>query len=274
MKKISTLAACCFAVSSAWGLQEPERSPLDHRIRYVDYNPHDVVQMESVIGISTHIVTSPDEEYITHAFGDSASYEFGTKQNHYFIKPIAEQADTNLSIVTTKRTYAMRLRFRDDRLNATYKLTFRYPEEEQRKKEAAEALKRAELEAEAKRKKAAEDMKYTAYDYNLEYTMSGDLSIAPINAWDDGRFTYFKFAQHVDLPLIYAINQDGQESIVNRHMLNDQVIVMHQVREKWVLRLGDNALAVWNEMPQSERWELFETGTVSERVERKVKGEQ
>ncbi len=79
--------------------------------------------------------------------------------------------------------------------------------------------------------------------------MSGDLDLAPVNAWDDGEFTYFKFPGNRDLPAIYLVDPDGNESIVNRHSAGDSsdVIAMHKVAQRWALRLGNRALAIWND---------------------------
>jgi hypothetical protein len=48
---------------------------------------------------------------ITHAFGDSESWTFAHKMNHFFVKPKQAMSDTNLVIVTDKRTYNIVLHF-------------------------------------------------------------------------------------------------------------------------------------------------------------------
>lgn len=37
--------------------------------------------------------------------------------------------------------------------------------------------------------------------------------IAPINIWDDGTFTYFKFGANTDIPAIYYVDENGRKSI-------------------------------------------------------------
>lgn len=58
----------------ALALEVGKGSPYDYRIKSVVYNPVDVVRIDSVAGVATHIVVAPDESYVTHAFGDSNSY--------------------------------------------------------------------------------------------------------------------------------------------------------------------------------------------------------
>ena len=97
--------------------------------------------------------------------------------------------------------------------------------------------------------------------------------IAPINAWDDNVFTYFKFPGNRDIPAIYIVNPDGSESVVNQTIKGkaNNIIVMQKVSKEWVFRLGKSVLGVYNESYDSIGLENI-TGTVSPVVERLVKG--
>lgn len=116
MKKIVLSAVITMALAgtafNAAALDLPKSSPYDYRIKSVVYNPVDVVRIDAVAGLFTHIVVSPDETYITHAFGDSDGWTFSHKLNHMFVKPKREMSDTNLTIVTDKRSYRGRFRLR------------------------------------------------------------------------------------------------------------------------------------------------------------------
>ena len=241
-------------------LHHPTKSTFDSRIRYTPYNAHDVVQLNTVIGIATHVVLEEGEQYMTHAFGDANAYAFAVEKNHLFLKPKAENADTNLAVVTDRRSYHFRLTFQPSiQSSAVYQLVFTYPEN----------LKKAALEKE---------FKSLGQKYNLNYTMSGDKDIAPIHAWDNGTFTYFKFASNRDLPVVYMVDADDQESMVNRHSIGDasNIVVVHKVHDRWILRLGDRALAIYNESykehaeyrPQPES---PSTGTAVPTIQRIVK---
>lgn len=217
-------------------LHHPHKSGFDSRIRHTPYNAFDVVQLNTTIGIVTHIVLEDGEQYLTHAFGDGEAYAFTVKKNHLFLKPKGENADTNLVVVTDRRSYHFRLTFQPLMQAASvYQLVFTYPETV--KKEA---------------KKEALDAAFERVDHhkhNLNYTMSGDTDIAPQHVWDDGTFTHFKFAEHLDLPVIYMADLEGQESMVNRHSMGESsnIVVVHKVHDRWILRLGDRALAIYNE---------------------------
>ncbi len=238
-------------------LHHPTKSTFDSRIRYTPYNAHDVVQLNTVIGIATHVVLEEGEQYMTHAFGDANAYAFAVEKNHLFLKPKAENADTNLAVVTDRRSYHFRLTFQPSiQSSAVYQLVFTYPGN----------FKKAALE------KEFDNLRHYC---NLNYTMSGDKDIAPINAWDNGTFTYFKFDGHHDLPVVYMVDADGNESMVNRHSMGEasNIVVVHKVHDRWIFRLGDRALAIYNESYAEGRLppEPPSTGTAVPTIQRIVK---
>jgi type IV secretion system protein VirB9 len=220
-------------------LNLPERSAADNRVRYSTYNPTDVIQVDTVIGIATHIVLEPGEHYVKHAFGDAEAYEFGMTENHVFLKPRAEQADTNLILVTDKRSYAFRLRFKDNQdAQALYRLEIQYPETQ---------VHQLALQAEAQAKEEILAMKRPAVHWE-GYSMSGDLVLAPLHAWDDGATTTLQFGPATDLPAIYKVDADGQEILTNS-TITGKAVTLHEVHPHWRLRLGQQVLDLFNDGP-------------------------
>lgn len=261
IKKVIFIVGLGMCASPASALNEPDRSPYDHRIRTVDYNSQDVVQLNTIAGVATRIELQPGEEYVTHNFGDSHAYFFAQTGRYLFIKPRAENADTNLGVVTNKRTYDFRLTLMEGRVDATYALRFTYPEEEMMA--SREAMERAAVEN-------AFDVERSGY--NLAYRMGGDTDIAPINVWDNGEMTWFKFPSGIDLPNIYFSDGEGKESIANRTTQGpaNNIIMVHTTSPRWVLRLGNDVLAVINDGYDPNR-SLNDTGTISPAVRRVVK---
>jgi type IV secretion system protein VirB9 len=222
------------AAAAAWAAGAGAQG--DDRIRYVDYDPDEVVTIEAAVGIVVHVVLEPGETYVAHAFGDGKAWDFAYRQNHLFLKAVATEADSNLTVVTDKRSYHFAVKLLHEG-RPTYELAFRYRESRARRRVLArdqgldEAFERAPRKA------------------NLSYTMSGDLDIAPLNCWDDGEFTSFRFGPNADLPAIYMVDADGTESVVNQHTAgaSNEIVVLHKVASRWVLRLGNRALAIWND---------------------------
>jgi len=259
----ATLAvALCAAASPAWPLDRPQPSPKDQRIRWTAYDETDVIQVDTTLGVATQIQLNDDEDYVTHAFGDSAAYDFQQVGKHLLLKPKVEQADTNLIYITTKRNYSFLLRYAKARNGREmFRLVLRYPE-------AEKAAATARLEEDFVRHELAKgDL---AINWQ-SYTMSGDIKIGPEAAWDDGAQTWMRFAPGPDLPAIYYVDPDGHEVIANRHMEDERTIVLHRTARRWHLRIGNQVLAVHNDFADAAR--NLQTSTVSPAVRRVLREE-
>lgn len=254
--------ALCLATSVAWAVDIPRASPKDQRVRWVDYDPDNVIRIDTALGIVTHIVLSDDEQHVDHAFGDSEAYDLVENGKHVLIKPKADQANTNLIYITDKRSYTFLLEYSKKRSGREFfRVNLRYPEDEAARSAAADEKGRIQREL---------DNSDLAINWE-RYTMSGDRSLAPTAAWDDGAQTWLRFAPGQDLPTIYFVDADGQEVMVNRHMADEQTIVLQRVAAKWHLRLGNQVLAVYNEAGVQAR--SLPTRTVSPAVERVLREE-
>lgn len=258
---ILVLAFCMWA--PAWALDVPRSSPKDSRIRSTEYDPANVIQVNTTMGYTTLIDLAPDEKYVTHAFGDAQAYDFQTVGQHILIKPIADQANTNLIVITDKRTYDFRLKYSKDGMqdgkdSAMDVVRLKFPDIDE---------KRAQDIQEKTRMKA--DFATTGLAINWKsYTMSGEMSIAPTSVWDDGAQTFFRFAPGQDLPVVYFVDPDGSEVITNRSMMDPQTIVMERVAATWHLRLGNKVLGIYNSNVQARP---LLTRTISPSVERVVR---
>ncbi|MBU4610313.1 P-type conjugative transfer protein VirB9 [Achromobacter sp. GG226] len=265
MKRVAAILILS-AAAPAIALDLPTHSPYDHRVRNVVYNPDDVVQIDAVVGTATHVILEPGEELMTHAFGDSQAYQFATHQNHLFLKPAADDANTNLAVVTNRRTYAFRLSFTADRrAQALYTLRFSYPDNDRAR--AAEAQTRAQVAA---------DLQTTSSPVSWEgYQFFGNATLVPRHAWNDGHTTWFQFGPGRELPAIYAMDASGQERLVNQHVESsaDGRVVLHTTSARWVLRLGESAAGVEDTQHGVIAARPTLTRTVSDQVRRVVKDE-
>lgn len=294
---LAALVACSAIAMPAMAADPPSPSRFDSRIRFVTYNPADVVPVDTATGVVTHIALEEGETVTTFALGDAEAWTVKDRDNHIFIKPKADHADTNLVVITDRRTYNFWLAYHRARpvvskgkadlgtpktgkeSGAIYQLSFHYPESTQKAKskaEAEEAAAKAKIEASFSAPPASA---------STNYVMAGDYSIAPLNVWDDGRFTYFKFQANRDIPAIYMVDADGQETIVNRNSVGaaSDVVVTQKVNDQWRLRLGNQALTVRNNdmvpardkpivtRPRYEDNARY-TGTSSPAVQRIIKG--
>lgn len=145
----------------------PNNHPYDSRVKVVDYNPLDVVKITTYYGVSTFVQFGDNEIIKEIAVGDEPAWNLVPRGNRFYMKPKQKKADTNVTVVTDKRTYYFSLyvakraikdstAWRDP--NLTYGLIFRYPEEEAKKmlaeaKRLEDSIKEAARLAEKKYQK-------------------------------------------------------------------------------------------------------------------------
>lgn len=254
----------------------PVRAKSDNRVRFVNYDPYNVTKIIGSIRSSVQVEFADDEEIAHAAIGNAVAWEIAPAGNILFLKPRELQHVTNLQVVTTrqdgsKRSYQIELRTREGSVaagNETYFLVkYRYPADEAARRQAEAALHKAEKQAQY-----ADNVLETHEQFgprNWAYTAQGAVTIEPRFVYDNGKTTTFTFAGNQEIPAIYLIGADGKESLVPKTTKGNMVIV-HAIGQKFVLRRGQTTLCIFNERYQPEGINP-ETGTTSPSVKRVVK---
>lgn len=287
--KFLVLTVALFTASPAWALDVPHGSPGDARVKVVNYDEGNVVAVYSYEGMATHIVFAPGEEVQAAASGFSGGWEVVSRGNNLYLKPksLAAKAedgtdgvlrpvpgrwDTNLAVTTNRRAYSFQLflvpprsavskQAPDDRV--AFRLTFRYPDEAR-----AAALARQEEGLTQRRLATAPAIRNSNYQVKANRKSR---SIAPTSIFDDGRFTHFSFPANQDLPTVYVVDASGQETLVNTHVENSQVVAQ-RTSPRFSLRLGKLQVDVINKAFDPSGAQTA-NGTTSPNVQRVVQGE-
>ena len=259
----------------AFASETPVPGPKDARVRNVNYDPDQVVTVVGSFRHAIEIQFGPGETITQAALGDTVSWQIAPVGNIVFLKPRERAGGTNLIVVTnaggTPRTYHFNLVL--GARQAMYGIRFRYPREER-------ALAALQLQlAQVQTAKAIETtFTSSALDHaviegarNMKYTVQGDTALQPTEVSDNGEFTVLRYPGHADIPSIFAVDADGTETIVPYDVREDFVVI-HAVYRQLRLRRGTSVLCIYNEAPlRNDRGDR--TGTVSNVVERKVKGQ-
>ena len=247
----------------------PHTTHQDRRIQYVDYDPDNVVKIRAKIGhtVTVQLDKSEDAEKGVVAMGDAQAWNMAVKQNNLIFKPTATSPATNLTVITDKRTYVFDLSLagcvkgKKKRCVATqeptYLLRFHYPSDEEKKRKQALARQERAMQLMLKYNVNTGNANLSG-SLNYLYYGKGDKAIVPTAIWDDGRFTYIQYADNRDLPAVYKINPDGSEMLVNTHIEED-VMIIHEVTEQLVLRLGNSVLGVQNKGYQTGAYNRLKT---------------
>ena len=246
-------------------LEQPRRASLDSHIQAVRYHDGDVVQLNSYPGVATHVVLAPDEQVQNMASGFTKGWDIFQRGNNLFIKPRsvkqgdtllepkAGQWDTNLAVTTTRRLYTFLLRLQPlakhsflPPASVAYRVVFHYPGDE-----AVAAQRKAALAT--TRERLATRTAPRHWNYSMQVAPDSD-AIAPAMAYDDGRFTYLRFPGNREMPAVFVVAADKTESLVNTHIDPDRpdVLVVQRVAPELALRLGNQAVGVFNEAYDAE----------------------
>lgn len=257
MGKVSKIAAgilLASLVGAASAEKIPTPSPADPRIRTVVYNARDVVALRGAYGYAMNIRFSEAETVRDVALGDSQAWQaVKSGDNHgVMIKPQEENAAGNLIIRTDARLYHFALSsFRATSPNdpaLTYAVQFIYPQEE--------LAIEAEKADEAARRRGQEITQAAGPDsYNWRYSWSGDDRSKPVTVFDDGKFTYFRFRPGQPLPAIFAVDEKGNEALVNSHQRGEFTVVERR-EAQFSLRDGKAVTCIFDETappPQKNR---------------------
>lgn len=222
-------------------IREPKPTAIDSRIRVMTYSPNDVFKFTGYYNYQGCIELDKGEEIVNLSMGDPNAWfiqEFG---NRIFIKPIKDDATTNMLLITNKRTYFFELHAEEvqniNDSNMIFNVKFLYPDNEK-----SNNTNLVSLTSEV-------DLSHPE-NYNFYYTISGHQEIAPIKIFDDGDFTYIYFRdKNVAMPTVYIVDDRKKESLVNFRIStkNPNLMIVEQVSLRLSLRLGRKVVYVFNE---------------------------
>lgn len=263
-----------------WAEITPPQGTHDPRVRTVDYNPRDVVKVSAFYGVSTHIQFADDEKITYVAVGDDQAWTVRERGNHLFVKPKATNANTNVTVVTAKRTYQFALVVQPRKPTDAsawsdpgliFSLNFRYPDDERVRSE-----QQARAAAVAARQTGIKDKLIAASqaNENQDYWVMGSDLVSPTAARDDGRFIYLTFKGNRDMPVVYALNEAGEEALINTNVIDGNTIVVQRMVPRLMLRKGANVAMVQNKSFDINGGRDNTSGTVSPDVVRVLKGGQ
>ena len=223
--------------SSAHALKIPRPQGVDGRIHTIMYGPDEVFKFTGHYGYQSSIVLEDDEEIQTISMGDSVPWQITPSGNRIFLKPIEQDAQTNMTMLTNKRSYLFELHAEEadsiEDPDLIWVLKFLYPTEMVVRKKKKEKLREPEILGNE--------------NFNFNYTIRGSYDFSPIKIYDDGEFTYFEFRdKNASIPAFYHVNNQGEEHLINFRARDDKIIV-ERVSSRFTLRHGNEIVCVYNE---------------------------
>jgi type IV secretion system protein VirB9 len=223
-------------VTPALAGQTPRPGATDPRIRTVDYDPDQVILLRGYFGYQMMLEFGPEERIENVSIGDALGWQVtpNRRANLLFLKPVASDADTNMTVVTTRRRYTFELSARKPTAarstERAYVIRFLYPPD------PTPVL----VEAAAPTPPPPPERRNTAYTY------TGSRAALPSLVFDDGQFTYFQWPESASTPALFVLSANGTESLANFNVREGYVVV-EQLAPRFLLRNGADVTTVINQ---------------------------
>lgn len=284
---IAVVLVAASSASRAEMLAEPSR--YDPRTRTVAYHPMQVYAIHGYYGYFTRIEFAHEETDLKVALGDEDAWQYVTVDNNLLIKPTAAQPETNMVVISAKRSYnfilsaeilpeAGKKSAAPNGKNQQFLVVFHYPREAAQRAATEQAAKQREyIERNRKEReelaKALEKYKLAKHlkdadnaVVNTDYFGCGAHETLPIAAYDNNQFTYLKFSAGTAIPSFFVRNSLGHESLVNYNVEKDWVVI-HRTFDELTLRNGKYTACLVNAERKTQR---TKTGTISPNVTRRL----
>lgn len=222
------LAALGLLASSPVAAQlQPHPAGLDPHLQVVDYVEGETVQLSGAPGYQLMVELSPDEQIRNVAIGDTAAWQVSANRdgNRLFLKPTQGGIATNMTVVTSVRTYAFDLRASDGAsMDTPYTVQFRYPAPQH------SATDGTYVDVSAVKRRLS------------RYRLSGARQLRPSSISDDGDHVYISWPKTVPIPTVYELDRGGNETLVNGMMGTNDVYVVDGAPQELLFRI-DHSVA-------------------------------
>jgi type IV secretion system protein VirB9 len=202
----------------------------DPRIHEVEYDPAEVVELRSALGLQLSVEFDPLEKIENVAIGDSLGWQVtpNRRANLLFLKPMSARPPTNMTVITNLRRYTFQLSVQKQVTRGTpFSVRFLY---------AVPAVAMV----------VPPPPPPPPVERNAAYSYDGSSHTLPVRVFDDGQDTYFSFRAEEDLPAIFAVDPDGGEAVVNTRQYYGYVVV-DRIARGFVLRRGKEITKIYND---------------------------
>lgn len=251
MKNFITILFFCAFISFYNNAFSEEEVPLttDSRIRTIVYNSNEVFQLKFHYGFQSFIEFAPDEEIEIISLGEAYPWKITPINKRIFIRPIQVDITTNMTVITTKRTYQFEITGLpyDDKTNEDliYSIKFFYPDSSLKK--PTMGINGGQSDTISVKDGFALTNIERGDIINFNYTMAGNAkSVVPIKVFDDGKITYFQFPNNnLIIPEFSLVDIYGNETKLNYYIDGDYVAI-NTVGIQFALRNGKELLCIFN----------------------------
>lgn len=220
------------------------------------YNANKTYTILCLPGAVTDIELRPSERVYALALGDSIRWQAEKRGPHLFIRPLRSGLFTSATLVTNERTYELTLESAEPGGMWYQRVNWRYPNLvvlQQNRAEAELLAAEREAHAAAKRPPVRAAVHGIPVDQlNFNYTITGNAPFRPSQVFDDGTFTYIRFAHKPqEMPALFIQTPGGHDELAIYNFEptdpaspGSPLIKVQRLFNKAVLKLGSQQVTI------------------------------
>lgn len=256
---ISALLVCSGALASAAksapvtvdSAAQPIPAANENRIIRFTYSPDVIFRILTTTAWHTHIELA-DDEGITEIpmLGETRQWRASGGPRNIYVKPLRENLETSLTLVTNKRTYQFQLIGGKKGDHVYQKVSFDYPDREAEVKLLQES-QAAVVAAETTRLSSQivqPNVDPTEFDFGFE--IIGNAPFRPLTAYSDGKSTYLPMPTVHTAPAVFLLDDAGNASLV-QFTPKKNLIIVERVVSGILLKVGSDEVRV---MRRKKSW--------------------
>jgi type IV secretion system protein VirB9 len=229
--------------------------PTDSRLIQFIFDADNTYTILTRPGDITNVQLGQDERVQNMAIGDSLRWVVRRAGTHIFIKPTESNLQTSATIVTDRRIYQLTLRSGPLDGRWYQRVSWTDPEvfviREDVRPQPALAATSSPLPIQAPQagmspgRTSKGGLTVNVDKLNFKYDITGDASFKPVQAFDDGTFTWIKMPDDVQsLPAVFVVGEKGAKAHVPNYDYKDNYLIIHRRSYQTVLRIGDKEVRV------------------------------
>lgn len=217
---------------------QPIEAAKENRIVRYTFSPEVIFRIFAVPNLHTHIELAEDEGLVEKpVLGDTIQWMVSGGPRNLYVKPVRDDIDTSMTVVTNKRTYQFQLIAGKQGAKRFQKVSFEYPDRDAAIKLGQEI---SLASAKAERDRLSGQIIRPNVDpasLNFAYEIDGDAPFKPTAVYSDDKFTYLRMPSIQDLPAVFLIDDAGNPSLIN-YKPETNLIIVERVAKKLLLKLG------------------------------------
>lgn len=206
-------------------------------VRYT-YSPDVIFRILALPTLHTHIELGEDEGLKEEPMiGDRKQWVVSGGPRNIYVKPLQEDIDTSLTIVTNKRVYQFQLIAGKKNGQVFQKVTFDYPDRDAAVKlrQEVELVKDTTEQARLDNQIVGPDV--DPNNLNFDFAIVGKAEFKPTSVYTDGKFTWLRLPNTQDTPAVFLIDEHGNPSLIN-YKTKDNLIIVERSASQLLLKLG------------------------------------